>query len=104
MAMTLKMIQEETGEEVYTYSFDQRRRVHSAEMVTTVQALSDILQSQMNIVVAQLDSLFLATATGRSLTPSSQVHSIPEDSPQTSSQDDEASGLDESSFEIIRER
>ena len=100
MAMTFKLIKTDTGDEVWSYAFDQRRRVAAAEMVKSVQALSDIFQSQMNIVVTQLDSLFAAASGGVPLVPTPAASAAPpEPEPQP-----EGPALDESSFEIIRER
>lgn len=103
LAMTLKVIRVETGDEVWSYGFDQRRRVQSNDMVRTVQVLSDILQSQMNVAVTQLDSLFSAASTGRPLTPSPAATSVSgtQAPPATG---EEVPEIDESGFEIIRER
>ncbi len=102
LAMTLRMFHGETGTQVWEYAFDQRRQVYQQEMVYTVRGLSDILQSQMNVVVSQLDSLFLAMETGDGRIfqkePAAAKDAAPvrkEDVPQ----DD----IDESTFEIIPE-
>lgn len=99
MAMTFKLVQTDTGEQVWTYAFDRRRRVPTGEMVRSVQALSDIFQSEMNIVATQLDSLFLAASTGRPLEPSATATARP----APPEPEPEGPALDESSFEIIRE-
>lgn len=104
LAMNLRLIQIESGNEVWSYRFDQRRRVQSGDMVRTVQALSDILQSQMNVVVTQLDSLFLAASLGRPLTPVPAAAASVSPAQTPPGANSEVQGLDESTFEIIRER
>jgi hypothetical protein len=102
--MSLRLVSTATGEEVWSYSFDQRRRVQSREMVNTVQALSDIMQSQLNVVVGQLDALLLAKSAGGEpgFVPVSEPESPAES--QTAPPAAEESGLDEGDFEIIRDR
>jgi len=102
LAMTMKLVQVETGTEVWVHSFDQRRRVGSREMNRTVQAISDILQAEMNVVVAELDSLFLAAAGGQPFSPWTPPE--PAFPPTPEVQPEPVPGLDESTFEIIRER
>jgi len=128
LAMTLKLVRIESGDEVWSYGFDQRRRVHSEDMVRTVQTLSDILQSEMNVAVAQLDSLFLAAAAGRPMPasptsgpaapgPAASGPSAPGPGasgpggtgqpgagPAAAPPADGSQGVDESTFEIIKER
>ena len=59
LAMTLRLIREEDKTEIWQHTFDERREVYNPEMVYTVQAMSDILETQMNLVVEELDRLFL---------------------------------------------
>ncbi len=99
LAMTFKMLNVNDSEQVWSYSFDRRRQVYSEEMVHTVSGLSSILQSEMNVIVGQLDSLFLSVQTGVPwMTESGKVLPAPADADST---DD---GLDESAFEIIPEK
>lgn len=58
-AMTLRLIREKDKTEVWQHTFDERREVYNPEMVYTVQEMSDILETQMNLVVEELDRLFL---------------------------------------------
>ena len=102
--MTIKVVNIASANEVWSYSFDQRRQVYSADMVQTVRALSDIFQSQMNVVVGQLDSLFLAESTGLTMDDTStQIPRIIEQRPDAPA-DSAKIKIDESSFEIIREK
>lgn len=103
MAMSLKLIRIETGDEVWSYSFDRRRRVHSGDMVRTVQGLSDILQTEMNVAITQLDSIFLAASMGQPLMPAAPAPSVSH-AQRDPAAEGEVPGLDESAFEIIRER
>lgn len=100
LAMTFKMLRVDDGTQVWEYSFDQRKQIYQEEMVYTVRGLSSILQAQMNVIVSQLDSLFLAMETGpqEDITPSEEpleeitrIEKTPDD-------------LDESEFEIIPEK
>jgi ABC-type uncharacterized transport system auxiliary subunit len=62
-AMSLKMVRTGDGQQVWEYSFDERKQVYQREMVYTVIALSQIFENQMNSVVGQIDSL-LASMDG----------------------------------------
>lgn len=100
LAMTFKMINVEDGQQIWEYSFDQRRQVFQNEMVYTVRGLSSILQAQMDVIVNQLDSLFLSMETGA--LPEIVDSTEPTEKPaqmESSSED-----LDESAFEIIPEK
>jgi len=99
LAMSFSLVRVEDGEQVWNYSFDQRRQVYSPEMVYTVRTLSSIVQTELDVVVNQLDSYLLGITTGTHpvIMPSAQK-------PQTAGPDSAASGLDESSFEIIPEK
>ena len=99
LAMTFKMLRLEDGEQVWNYSFDQRRQVYSKKMVLTVRGLSYILQSEMDVVIGQLDSLFLSLETGTPwITEGERVTEKP------ASADSTDTGIDESAFEIIPEK
>jgi len=99
IAMTFKMLRVQDGEQVWNYSFDQRKQVYSKDMVHSVQALSSILQSQMDVVVTQLDSLFLSTESGAPRTKKTEI--IPQ---ETAPEEKTDMDIDESAFEIIPEK
>jgi len=99
LAMTFKMINVKNGEQIWNYSFDRRRQVYSKEMVHTVAGLSIILQSEMDVVVGQLDSLFYSIDTGKPL-----VRESVSSSQKSALEDSTESGVDESAFEIIPEK
>lgn len=99
LAMMFKMFKVDDGIQVWNYSFDQRKQVYSKEMVHTVRSLSSILEAQMNIVIGQLDSLFLSMETGAPfMTEDKDVPALP------ALADSTAGGIDESAFEIIPEK
>ena len=102
LSMSFKLLRVSTGEQVWAYSFDQRKQVFQSDMVYTVRGLSSILESEMNIVVGQLDSLFLVMTGGTPATAAAPVEdeqaSAPADRPAAGN-----SGVDESAFEIIPE-
>ena len=58
------MLRVEDGAQIWEYSFDERKQVYQPEMVYTVQKMSEIFQTQMDVVVSQLDSLFLLIDSG----------------------------------------
>ena len=98
LSMSFKMLRTADGAQVWDYSFDQRKQVFQQEMVYTIRGLSSILQSQMDVVVSQLDSLFYAIQTGKR----EGITSFKEPSekkPEVKSED-----LDETDFEIIPEK
>lgn len=99
IAMTFKMLRVQDGEQIWNYSFDQRKQVYSRDMVHSVRALSSILQSQMDVVVSQLDSLFLSMESGAP--PVEKTEIIP---PETAPEDKTGMEIDESAFEIIPEK
>ncbi|MFC1693374.1 ABC-type transport auxiliary lipoprotein family protein [Candidatus Latescibacterota bacterium] len=99
LAITFKMLRVEDGEQLWNYSFDQRRQVYSKEMIHTVQSLSSIFQSQMDLVVGQLDSLFLSFETGKQLIKRGETESA-----KPVGTDSSAEEIDESAFEIIPEK
>jgi len=99
LGMTFKMLKVADGQQVWDYSFDERRRVYSEEMVHTVAAMSGILQSHMNTIIGQLDSLFLSYQTGIPwMTEEGVIAGTPAPADST------GQGLDESGFEIIPEK
>ena len=97
LAMSMKLLRTSDGNQVWEYSFDQRRQVYHPEMIYTVQSLSSIFQSEMDIVVGQLDSLFLAMSTGKTL-PRTPVEAAPLKPVMA---DSTGVKIDESGFEII---
>lgn len=64
LAMSFKMVRTGDGQQVWEYSFDERKQVYQKEMLYTVIAISQIMQSRMNSVVSQLDSLFTSMSGG----------------------------------------
>jgi ABC-type uncharacterized transport system auxiliary subunit len=107
LGMTLRMLKIDTGAQVWSYSFDERRRVYARDMVNTVIALSSILESQMNTVVTQLDSLFLSMGdypVTPAITVSPQDSTAPMEIVIPPPADSTGSGLNESDFKIIREK
>jgi ABC-type uncharacterized transport system auxiliary subunit len=103
MAMTFKLLRIADGQQVWDYSFDERRQVYSQEMVHTVSGLSAILQANMDTIVGQLDSLFNSYQGGIPWaqevdSPGTTAPAVPTPSDSTSSD------IDESGFEIIPDR
>ncbi|MFC1539053.1 ABC-type transport auxiliary lipoprotein family protein [Candidatus Latescibacterota bacterium] len=98
LAMSFKMLRISDGSQVWDYSFDQRRQVYQPEMVYTIRGLSSILQSQLDFAVNQIDSLFYSMQPGMK-NESLIKKTIPEKKPESSTE-----GVDESDFEIIREK
>ncbi|MFC1607758.1 ABC-type transport auxiliary lipoprotein family protein [Candidatus Latescibacterota bacterium] len=99
LAMSMKMLRTSDGEQVWEYTFDQRRQVYQPEMVYTVQAMSSIFQNHMDIVVNQLDSLFISIDSGTTFRGSTVI--TPQ---QPAPADSTDNGIDESGFEIIPEK
>jgi ABC-type uncharacterized transport system auxiliary subunit len=101
LAMTMKLINVKDGSQVWTYSFDERKRVYGKEMVHTVTALSSIVQSHMDAAITSLDSLFLSFDK---TSPHVVVEkgSVSQPAPPDSSSSREK--IDESGFEIIPEK
>ena len=99
IAMTFKMLRIMDGEQVWNYSFDQRKQVYSKDMVHTVQSLSSILQSQMDVVVTQLDSLFISLKSGTPRVEKTEIITQ-----ETAREDTTSTEIDESAFEIIPEK
>ena len=94
LAMSFKMLRTADGAQVWDYSFDQRKQVFQEDMVYTIRGLSSILQSQMDVVISQLDSIFYAIQTGKR----EDIKSFKEPSEKKSED------LDETDFEIIPEK
>jgi ABC-type uncharacterized transport system auxiliary subunit len=64
LGMSLKMVRIADGQQVWEYSFDERKQVYQTEMQYTVIALSQIMQTQLNIVSSQIDSLLASMVGG----------------------------------------
>ena len=107
LAMSFKVLRVADGQQIWDYSFDQRKQVYQSEMVYTVRGLSSILQAQMDIIINQLDQLFLSISTGGKLPakapkvtgPAGRGSEKPDQPVEV--KDD---GIDESDFEIIPEK
>jgi hypothetical protein len=97
LAMSFKMLRIADGEQVWNYSFDQRKQVYQPEMVYTIRGLSSILQTQLDFAVNQIDSLFYSMGPGMA----NEFLSPPDIPVETPAVDDD--GIDESEFEIIPE-
>ncbi|MCE5249534.1 PqiC family protein [bacterium] len=100
LAMSMKMLRVADGTQVWEYTFDERKQVYQRGMVYTVQGLSAIFQSEMNIVVAQIDSLFLSYGSGTPL----QKKEAPDITQKPAQTDSTKSEIDESAFEIIPDK
>jgi ABC-type uncharacterized transport system auxiliary subunit len=86
LAMSFKMLRTEDGQQVWEYSFDDRKQVYQREMVYTVIALSQIMQTQMNMVVGQLDSLLAIMSTGAPVSAKPPVIQAPQGAPEDTTQ------------------
>ena len=60
LSMIMRLINVADGKQVWQHSFDERRRVTRPEMVYTVQALTQIIETQMDVVINNLNSYFVA--------------------------------------------
>jgi hypothetical protein len=98
LAMSFKMLRVTDGAQVWDYSFDQRVQVYQEEMVYTIRGLSSILQSQMDVIVNQLDSLFYTMQTGK------RIDLAPIKEPSEEKSEVKSEKLDERDFEIIPEK
>ncbi|MFH1007659.1 MAG: ABC-type transport auxiliary lipoprotein family protein [Candidatus Latescibacterota bacterium] len=58
LAMTVRLIRQEDAKEVWRYAFDQRKKVYEQDMVYTVIALREILETEMIHVIKELDRIF----------------------------------------------
>ena len=58
LAMTFRLIREEDRKEIWRYAFDERKKVYEPDMVYTVMALSEILETQTIHVIKELDRIF----------------------------------------------
>lgn len=54
LAMRLTMTRYADGQAIWTYAFDQRKRVHEREPVFVVKAMSALLEEQLRIVTVQV--------------------------------------------------
>lgn len=99
LAMSFKMVRADNGQQVWEYSFDERKRVYQPEMVYTVVAISHNLQEQMNIVVSQIDSLMSVMNGGASR----KVQPAPVPQNQTAGQDTTVIRMKTPGYEIIPE-
>ncbi len=100
MAMSFKMLRADTGQQIWEYSFDERKQVYQREMVYTVIALSQIFQNQMNAVVSQLDSV-LTVVNGEQI-PEQDVPAI-RPSPLPAQSDTSSAARKDPGYEIIPE-
>ena len=105
LAMTFKMFDVDTGEQLWQLTFDQRRQVFSEDMIQTVRGISAIFQSEMEVVITQIDSLLYTRQTGKLLSPG-MITTPPANQPvtQPATPRTENEDLDESDYEIIPER
>lgn len=62
LAMNFKLLRERDRHELWNYSFDRRKRVYNPDVVYTVEALSEILDSEMRRVIRDLDRIFYQIA------------------------------------------
>lgn len=99
MAMSFKMMRADTGQQVWEYSFDERKQVYQREMVYTVVALSQILQNNMNTVVSQIDSV-LAAMNGEAPRPETPAAAP---APSTAARDTAVTRQQDPGYEIIPE-
>lgn len=99
LAMSLKMVRTEDGQQVWEYSFDERKQVYQKEMVYTVIGLSQIMQSQMNSVVSQLDSLFASLGGGAPM----KGQPVKVQEPRKAAEDTSKAKKEDTGYEIIPE-
>lgn len=107
LAMTFKMFDVSNGQQVWQYSFDQRRQVYSDEMIQTIRGISAIFQSQMEVMITQVDSLLYTRQTGKSPSPGLIARPPAEETPSEQPPVEapaENEDLDNSEFEIIPEQ
>ena len=86
LAMTFKLIRQEDRKEIWRYAFDERKKVYEPDMVYTVKALSEILETQMTHVIEALDRIFQGitgqTGKGPSVVPQDSLgvrETVPEE-------------------------
>jgi hypothetical protein len=58
LAMTFRLVRQEDRKEVWRYAFDERKKVYDPDMVYTVIALREILETEMIHVITELDRIF----------------------------------------------
>lgn len=100
LAMLFKMVRVSDGLQVWEYEFDERQQTFQKDMVYTVRALSSIFESQMNIVVDQLDLLFRSQTQSAGKAP--RVPSSVGTGGQRTSPND--STVKDAGFEVIPEK
>ena len=61
LAMTFRLVRQEDRKEVWRYAFDERKKVYEPDMVYTVIALREILETEMINVIRELDRIFRET-------------------------------------------
>ena len=106
LAMSFKLMRVGDGTQVWSYSFDQRKQVFQKDMVYTIIGLSSILQTQMDIVIGQMDSLFLGMKNPSgvpALIPQVPAPAVKTDTAPTGTSKP-ANDIDESQFKIIPEK
>jgi ABC-type uncharacterized transport system auxiliary subunit len=69
LAMSLKMVRVIDGQQVWEYSFDERKQVFQKKTNYTIIAFETIMQTQIDIVINQLDSYFLSLEKGEKRSP-----------------------------------
>lgn len=99
LAMSLKMVRTADGQQVWEYSFDERKQVYQKEMMYTVIALSQIMQSRMNSVVSQLDSLFASLGGGALM----KGQPVKVQEPRKAAEDTSKTKKEDTGYEIIPE-
>jgi ABC-type uncharacterized transport system auxiliary subunit len=99
LAMSFKMVRIEDGQQLWEYSFDERKQVYQKEMVYTVIGLSQIMQSQMNSVVSQLDSLFASLGGGALM----KGQPVKVQEPRKAAEDTSKAKKEDTGYEIIPE-
>lgn len=99
LAMSFKMVRAIDGQQVWDYSFDQRKQVFQKKMSYTVITLRSIMEAQMDSVVKQLDAYFLSLEKGTPQDTKQQLklQAVP-------ALPDTVSGTTEKGYEIIPEK
>jgi len=99
LAISFRMVRTADGQQVWEYSFDERKQVYQKEMMYTVIALSQIMQSRMNVVVGQLDSLFTSLGGG----PPFKGRPVRIQEPGKAAEDTTGANTKDTGYEIIPE-
>jgi len=58
LAMTFRLVRQKDRKEIWRYAFDKRKKVYEPDMVYTVIALREILETEMIHVIRELDRIF----------------------------------------------